>query len=1012
MRLFKPFFIVFCCYSVFSVCFLTNPTDTCSQSLPSSHSERIRAAMMNSEISADMFFADSTFLPYESFAPDQYPLQKPTHTMGVEESWMMKFDSYTIERDINLIDHATDSRGNIYITGMLYDPGSKMDIALIKYDSLGTEQWIRFYNGTANADDIAEGVTVDQDDNIYVYGASNDLTTGLNGLLLQYSGDGEMNWDYKHVLPLNIGRITTVNALNDGKVYFATSSSAALNTLNGIFLSRISREGVMNWQHQVKKYSSYVFCDPHLSLDATTNKVIVGLADSEQNQFEVYCYDSVGNNIWTSKFEAENWVSTFYHAFRDIKISTSEDVIGVAEYEYFGNNSFSTELIIVRISPEGKIVYKKSFIDEKPIKVDWLSSGYVKIFSFSWDHLIIRELDAAGELHFKKDFALPEISYHSSPFQDVSADTSGNQYFLIDIYHRSEYSHITVLKLSPQNEMEIILGPENFYPDTYSVASAYSSVSNCLYITGRNLPFLTVFNTDGSNKWKKKSLKATSYPLSSIRDLQRTNNDEFIVAVTEGGWKNPVRKLLRFDSDGTKIQEQVLKKSAGTFTLDNDGNWIILNSVEIDRNRESLLMKKFDSGFNPIWETFIPGRPDSTGRIWLSPREINIDRHNNIYFSAASIHDGHIMSGKVSSDGKIIWTADSKERWSENTDPRKRFRDYFSSAEVDINGNYYLCGITFLDDITFFLLKYDSRGKLLWYKHFGNGWPRTSNLHIDKSGNILVTGVSQKDCDNSIELRKYTSGGKLLYEQIYDPPGGSAWGYDLSTNSHGDIIIAGFSNPNEGGFDCLTLVFDTNGNLLDELVYDTGGNEVGETIQIDQDDSFYVFGNRKSSVYGEDAFVLKYDKENNQVLNIHHTTEGYGHDSFSGGVVDSYGGIILNVNVRGASGSSHESYLVKYQQTGDDLPVHYIPEKVLLQQNFPNPFQHTTRITYELPAPSPVEFKVFDILGRKVLSYDFANQPAGEHNIYIDGLYLTSGIYYYQMHTKYDTQTKKMVLVR
>jgi len=93
-----------------------------------------------------------------------------------------------------------------------------------------------------------------------------------------------------------------------------------------------------------------------------------------------------------------------------------------------------------------------------------------------------------------------------------------------------------------------------------------------------------------------------------------------------------------------------------------------------------------------------------------------------------------------------------------------------------------------------------------------------------------------------------------------------------------------------------------------------------------------------------------------------------------------------------------------------------------LSQNFPNPFNPTTKIKYSIPvetghAPSlHTVLKVYDILGNEVATLVNEEKPAGEYEVEMDGSKLTSGIYFYQLSTSGGAgsfiETKKLMLLK
>ena len=90
--------------------------------------------------------------------------------------------------------------------------------------------------------------------------------------------------------------------------------------------------------------------------------------------------------------------------------------------------------------------------------------------------------------------------------------------------------------------------------------------------------------------------------------------------------------------------------------------------------------------------------------------------------------------------------------------------------------------------------------------------------------------------------------------------------------------------------------------------------------------------------------------------------------------------------------------------------------EVTLNQNFPNPFNPTTSISYVLPFSSSVILKVYDMLGREVRTIANGVQPAGNHSCSFDASNLSSGIYFYTLNASNGvskiSKTMRMILTK
>jgi hypothetical protein len=86
--------------------------------------------------------------------------------------------------------------------------------------------------------------------------------------------------------------------------------------------------------------------------------------------------------------------------------------------------------------------------------------------------------------------------------------------------------------------------------------------------------------------------------------------------------------------------------------------------------------------------------------------------------------------------------------------------------------------------------------------------------------------------------------------------------------------------------------------------------------------------------------------------------------------------------------------------------------KYSLENNFPNPFNPTTRISYSIPANSLVTLKVYDMTGREVATLVNEEKSEGSYSIDFNASNLSSGVYFYKLTAGNFTDTKRMLLVK
>ncbi len=112
-----------------------------------------------------------------------------------------------------------------------------------------------------------------------------------------------------------------------------------------------------------------------------------------------------------------------------------------------------------------------------------------------------------------------------------------------------------------------------------------------------------------------------------------------------------------------------------------------------------------------------------------------------------------------------------------------------------------------------------------------------------------------------------------------------------------------------------------------------------------------------------------------------------------------------------------------YIQTGlaragflDIVGVEEVPRpdrpRAFLFQNSPNPFEGSTRISFELAEPADVRLRLFDVHGRLVRSLADDRREAGVHEVLLDGRTLAPGVYWYRLETDGVEANRRSLVVR
>jgi len=245
-----------------------------------------------------------------------------------------------------------------------------------------------------------------------------------------------------------------------------------------------------------------------------------------------------------------------------------------------------------------------------------------------------------------------------------------------------------------------------------------------------------------------------------------------------------------------------------------------------------------------------------------------------------------------------------------------------------------------------------------------------------------------------------TNGGRILaagYGKVfYSDNDGTNW--NTTTNGLVSFTPSAFAINNQGEIFLSTLgygIYKTIDNGIN-WINKTGAGPEYSCLVINADGLIYA-GTRGYWVYrsfnnGDTWELLKSGMgEDKYVLSLLTNSAGY---LFAG--MDYYG-IYKSVN----------KVITDVEES-----ITEIPKDFFLYSNYPNPFNASTTIKYQISFQANVSLKLYDILGREVATLVDEQKPAGRYEARFTDNNLTSGIYFYTLRAGNYSQTKKMILLK
>jgi gliding motility-associated-like protein len=279
--------------------------------------------------------------------------------------------------------------------------------------------------------------------------------------------------------------------------------------------------------------------------------------------------------------------------------------------------------------------------------------------------------------------------------------------------------------------------------------------------------------------------------------------------------------------------------------------------------------------------------------------------HDTINFGAFKLVSHAYSGGNISGDVFLVkYSPSGNVIWARQSIGAGYGGAWGSSLKTDSAGNIYVSG-NFYDTLrfgiytllttymhgSFFLVKYDSNGNLLWAKQSaGNngGYEGVSNISMDSRADIYMSGlffdtitwgtnslVTPNSTKKSIFINKFDNNGVPLWARQIDGDSIEDWGCSMTTDNVGDIYIATIfvNNINIGAYHFYNPVssvlfarYNTKGNVIWAKTY-RGVYNWFNSVSVDSAGHVYLSATADTGVFGADTLygqtLVKFDSAGN-----------------------------------------------------------------------------------------------------------------------------------------------------
>ncbi len=722
---------------------------------------------------------------------------------------------------------AVDSAGNVYVTGPSRGSGTSADYATLKYDSGGVLVWVARYDGPSSQGDAAHDVAVDSSGGVYVTGASMGSDGIYDFVTVKYDSDGNIAWTgytdgaarYDPAAGSHYGNAIAVNSSG----VYVTGTSDGSGTFSDF--ATIKYDLSTGAQLQVARYNGPPNSNDgarDLVLDASGYVYVTGgsYGTGTDRDYASIKYDADLNTVWSggsihlgaARYNGPANGPDEAYAI-DVDSAGYVYITGVSRSigtdDDFATVKYDSNGITVWTTTDGSVRYDGPYVgsgdndEAHDIVVD--NSGNVYVTGVSQgsgmhtDYTTIKYDSDGIDLWERRHFNPGDSNDWAMA---LALDPSGNIIVAGHMNTAGPSPEICTLKYTPDiEEWAVRYNNETENKDDYSVAVATDPLGN-IYIAG----------------------------YTYVTGVSGTHSDYFTAKYNSSG-----TQLWKATYDGPGNDWDIIEAMA----VDSSGNVYVTGYSEGGASQNDYATIKYDTNGNPVWSGLGihngAARYDGPASGDDYAHEIAIDSSGNVYVTGNSLGSStgyDCATIKYNSIGSPQWntSGDGAIRYN---GPTGSGHDYGWALSVDSSGNVYVTGSSdgVGSDDDYVTIMYDSSGAPQWnasgdgavrYNGPANSYDRASDITVDVSGNVYVTGFSRGvSTGNDYATIKYNSSGVPQWNISgdgavrYNGPGPGVnpdSAEVITVDSSGNVYVSGTSlGGSATESDYATIKYDSNG---------------------------------------------------------------------------------------------------------------------------------------------------------------------------------------------------------
>ncbi|GEM_PF-4824263 len=516
--------------------------------------------------------------------------------------------------------------------------------------------------------------------------------------------------------------------------------------------------------------------------------------------------------------------------------------------------------------------------------------------------------------------------------------------------------------------------------------------------------YIVKLDTGGNLLWSKIIYMAGFSVGLAYSIIKTTDGGYAVTGVAGPGWETKHCFFLKLDTSGNVTWCKFasgFKGDGESIIQTSDGGYAVAGSSLVSgTNNFDMLILKLDAVGSIQWSRTVGGA--------------NLDIGNSII---QTTDGGYAIAGSTTSFGLNAYNAyvvklnaAGNLQWTRTMGLPNMGGDGGSIIQTS-DGQYTLFGTTSINSWQkMYVVRLDANSNLLWSKTIDD--PVNAPIFFDYGAGIIKTNDGgYAVCGTTSHFGAGQSGDMYIVKFNQN------WSTCAITTSRQSIVgtggIIGSPNPIVTGATVTVASVSSSaggGGILTEICIKFPLLPKPIILGlISQVQTFINNGmlneeNGHSLLIRLDAAVRSIDHGHNEAAIDHLESFNNRIDYFidSGRLTEDQGRPLIN--------SANDA--IRQLGGGESKPKQEVTKDFLLEQNYPNPFNPSTNIRFQIPTDGNVTLRIYDILGREVVTLVNEKLTAGEHEVMFDASKLASGVYLYRIEAGNYTDIKKMLLIK